>query len=337
MKALVYRRHGEPSDVLTYEDLPAPANPGPNEVTVRVTKRMVHPIDGMLMRGILPMPIPEGGAVPGGDGVGVVEQVGAGVDPSSGIVPGKRVMLFPVHGTWAERVVAPVATVMPVPDDVSDATACQIVINGITAITLMRAALAAQGPAGLDAPVLVTAAGSSVGRNLIALAQMRGAKVVAVVRSDAGADILRQSMPGVSVVSTERDGWAASVTAACGQAPSVVIDPIGGGTTAGWLELLAYGGTLLTYGGMDARPSTISTIAVTSRELTIKGLNAYGWAAGTSPEQRTADLADLFEMTRRAPQNFAEYREFPLAEALEALSAAQASPRRGSAILSSGS
>lgn len=336
MKAMVYRRHGEPSDVLSHDEVPTPTNPGPNEAIVRVTKRMVHPIDGMLMRGILPMPIPDEGAVPGGDGVGVVEQVGAGVDPSTGIVPGKRVMLFPVQGTWADRVVAPVGTVIPVPDDVSDATACQIVINGITAIALMRAALNAQGQA-KDAPLLVTAAGSSVGRNLIALAQMRGAKAVAVVRSDAGAAVLKQSMPGVPVVSTERDGWTATVTAACGQPPSVVIDPIGGGMTAGWLDLLAYGGTLLTYGGMDARPSTISTIAVTSRELTIKGLNAYGWAAGTSPERRTADIADLFEMTRRAPQNFAEYREFPLADALEALSAAQASPRRGAAILSSGS
>jgi hypothetical protein len=47
-------------------------------------------------------------------------------------------------------------------------------------------------------------------------------------------------------------------------------------------------------------------------------------------------MADLFEMTRRAPQNFTEYREFALPEVLEALTAAQATPRRGATILSSG-
>ncbi|CAH0442822.1 zinc-binding dehydrogenase [Ralstonia pseudosolanacearum] len=336
MKAIVYRRHGEPSDVLTYEERSAPTHPGLNEVVVRVTKRMVHPIDGLLVRGIVPAPISPEGAVPGGDGVGIVEQVGASVDPSTGIVPGKRVILFPVHGTWAERVVAPATAVIPLPDDVSDETACQIIINGITAIVLMRAALAADSHAGIASPLLVTAAGSSVGRNVIALAQMRGAKVVAVVRSDAGAAILAQSLSGIPIVSTERQGWPAAVAAACGQAPSVVIDPIGGEMTAQFVELLADGGTLLTYGGLDARPSMISTIAMTVRQLTVKGVNAPGWLASTLPAQRSSDLADLFEMTRRAPQNFAEFRAFPINEAIEALSAAQATPRRGATILTSG-
>jgi NADPH:quinone reductase-like Zn-dependent oxidoreductase len=246
MQAFIYRRNGEPADVLTYEDLAAPTHPGPNEVAVRVTKRMVHPIDSLLVRGIVPAPIPPAGAVPGGDGVGIVEQVGVGVDPSTGIVLGRRVILFPVHGTWAERVVAPANAVIPLPDDVSDATACQIIINGFTAILLMPAASAANGRAGIASPLLVAAAGSSVGRNVIALAQMRGAKVVAAVRSDAGAAILRQSVAGIPVVSTEREGWPAAVTAACGDAPSVAIDPVGGDMTAKFLDLLADGGTLLT-------------------------------------------------------------------------------------------
>lgn len=336
MKAVVYRRHGDPADVLTYEEVDTPDQLGPNEVAVRVTKRMVHPIDSLLVRGIVPAPIPPMGAIPGGDGVGVVELVGAGVDPSTGIVPGKRVMLFPVHGTWAERVVAPATAVTPIPDDVSDTTACQIIINGITAAALMRAALAADNHAGIAAsPLLVTAAGSSVGRNVIALAQMRGVKTVAVVRSDAGAAIVTQSLRGVPVVSTERDGWRDDVVTACGQAPSVVIDPIGGEMATQLLDLLADGGTLLTYGGLDARPSMISTITMAVRQLTLKGMNAPGWFANARPEQRASDIADLFEMTRQAPQNFADFREFALSDAIEALSAAQATPRRGATILTS--
>ncbi|MCA8036270.1 zinc-binding dehydrogenase [Burkholderia arboris] len=330
MKAHVYRRNGEPTEVLGFEDIAAPAQPGPNEVVVRVTRRMVHPIDDVMIRGYIPAPIPAAGTVPGGDGVGVVEQVGSDVDAASGIKPGRRVMLFPAQGTWAERVVAPAMAIIPVPDDVNDTTACQIAINGITAIVLMRAALAASG----GSPPLITAAGSGVGRNLIALAQMRGANAVALVRSDAGAAILTPSVPGVSVVSSEHEGWAAKVTAAAGQAPAVAIDPIGGEMTPQVLNLLADGGTLLTYGGLDARPSAISTISLTVRQQTLRGLNAYSWLAST-PAQRAADITDLFELARRAPQNFAEYSEFAFDQATEALAATHATPRRGATILTS--
>jgi len=159
MKAIVYRRNGEPAEVLALEDIPEPAAPGPKEVAIRLVKCMVHPIDDLLIRGYIAEPIPHGGAVPGGDGVAVVEQVGSDVDPSSGIVPGARVVLFPVHGTWVERMVVPETAVIPVPADVSDEAASQVVINGITAIMLMRHALAAQSIVGAASPLLVTAAG----------------------------------------------------------------------------------------------------------------------------------------------------------------------------------
>jgi NADPH:quinone reductase-like Zn-dependent oxidoreductase len=268
--------------------------------------------------------------------VGVVERVGPDVDPSTGIVPGTRVALFPAYGTWAERLITPANDVIPLPEDVNDAVACQILINGVTAIALLRAAETADPRAGIDSPLLVTAAGSSVSRNVIGLARMRGANVVAVVRSDASAAVLTNNFAGLPVVCTEREGWPAAVVTAGGTAPSVAIDPIGGSMTQQFLELLANRGTLLTYGGLDARPSMISTIAMTLRELTIKGVAGPSWAEGMSFKQRAADFAELFEMTRRTPQNYSEYQEFTLAECVRALSAAQTTPRRGATILTTG-
>ncbi|MGK3198914.1 zinc-binding dehydrogenase [Enterobacter ludwigii] len=335
MKAIVYSQYGEPGDVLSYDDVPAPAAPGPNEVIVRVVKRMVHPIDGLMVRGIIPMPIAPGGSVPGGDGVGVVEEVGTGVDPSTGLVPGKRVVIFHAHGTWAEHVLAPAQTLIPIPDDVDDTTACQISINGITAIMLMRAAQAADSRAGIHSPILVTAAGSSVGRNVIALAQMRGLKVVATVRSDSGAEILKGVTKDLVVVSTQHENWPETVAQACGNAPMVIVDPIGGETAPKLLGLLADGGTLLVFGGLDPRPSPISTIEMAVHQYTLKGVTAPAWLSSTSAEQRLSDIADLFEMARQAPQNFADYKEFALPDVAEALAASQATPRIGAAILTS--
>jgi NADPH:quinone reductase-like Zn-dependent oxidoreductase len=333
MKAAFYTRHGEPDEVLTFGDVADLPQPGPSEVSIRVLKRMVHPVDHLLIRGVLPAPIPPGGAVPGGDGMGVVEQVGSDVDVASGIVPGARVILFPAHGTWAEGIVAPASAAIPVPADVSDQAACQVVINGVTAVTLLRAAAAADDQAGVSAPLLVTAAGSGVGRNVIALARMRGLKVVALVRRDAGAEILARNFAGLKVVSTEHEGWQSAVLAAFGQAPVVALDPIGGDMTPQFLGLLADRGTLLVYGGLDPRPSMISTITMTARGLTMKGVNSFNWTTKTSPQQRAADIAEIFDMTRQAPGNFEEYREFALSDVVRAVSVSGTGPRRGATIL----
>lgn len=47
--------------------------------------------------------------------------------------------------------------------------------------------------------------------------------------------------------------------------------------TPKFVEVMADGGTLLTYRGLDSRPSMISTIALTVHQQTLKGLNACSW------------------------------------------------------------
>jgi hypothetical protein len=72
MKAIVATRFGEPADVLELKTLPDPTPPGPGEVVVRVTKRQLHPGNLSMIRGRFNIPLPSGGLVPGGDGVGIV-------------------------------------------------------------------------------------------------------------------------------------------------------------------------------------------------------------------------------------------------------------------------
>ena len=70
MKAIVATRFGEPDEVLELKTLPDPPPPGPGEVVVRVTKRQLHPGNLAMIRGRFNIPLPAGGLVPGGDGVG---------------------------------------------------------------------------------------------------------------------------------------------------------------------------------------------------------------------------------------------------------------------------
>jgi NADPH:quinone reductase-like Zn-dependent oxidoreductase len=332
MKAVKLKGSGEPRDVLTLTDIDNLPPPSGSNVVVHIRKRAVHPADYQTIRGFLPAEVFAPGGIPGIDGVGVVEAIGPDIDPASGISVGTRVIMYHAHATWTERVAVAASTLIPVPDDIDDAVATQLATNGITAVMLLRAAeQAIEGRTG-KAPLLVTAASSGVARSVIALARLKGHEVVGLVRRDADAASLAEQFDKVPVVGADRANWPDAVKAAVGQ-PVVAIDAIGGEMMPALLSLLAAGGTLVTYGALDGRPSPIHSGFVTAFELTIRGCNSIGWAARTPPAQRAADFATLFDLVRRAPHLFAGYREFALADVVEAIAAAEATPRRGATIL----
>ena len=89
MKAALYRTTGPAADVLTVEDIERP-EPGPGEVLVRVHASGVNPTDWKIRAGMTPRPI-DGFQIPHQDGAGIIEAVGAGVDPAR---VGQRVWLW---------------------------------------------------------------------------------------------------------------------------------------------------------------------------------------------------------------------------------------------------
>src|ERR1700733_7788068 len=119
MKACVYRSTGAPADVLRVEEVGRPA-PGPGEVLVRVHASGVNPTDYKARSGAVPRPIDDF-QIPHQDGAGVIEAVGAGVDPGR---VGERVWLFLAAagrcwGTAAEWTAVPERHAVPLPDAVS--------------------------------------------------------------------------------------------------------------------------------------------------------------------------------------------------------------------------
>ena len=335
MKAIKLNGSGEPSEVLALTDIADLPAPTAGNVNVRMLKRVIHPADYQTIRGFLPAHIFAPGGIPGIDGVGIVEEVAPDLNPAGRIALGMRVIVYHAHQTWAERVTVPATTVMPLPDDIDSAAACQLATNGITALMLLRAAEQAIGTTAGKAPLLVTAAGSSVARSLMQLALLRGHDVVGLVRRDADAADLAGQYDRLAVIGTDRADWQGDVKATAGQAPLVAIDPIGGEMMPALLALLAPGGTLVTYGALDPRPSQVFSGFLTSFELTIRGCSAMGWATRSSQQARADDFGELFNLARRAPHLFDSFREFALADAVDAIAAAEESPRRGAIILSS--
>lgn len=194
MKAIVYTETGTPS-VLTAVERDVP-EPGAGEVRVRLVVAGVNPTDWKTRTGAGPgekPPFDE--VVPGQDGAGVVDAVGADVD---GIAVGDRVWLMLAQherptGTAQEFTVVPRDRVVALPENASFDLGASL---GVPAVTAHRALTVAEdGPTRLrpgalaGKTVLVAGGAGAVGHAAIQLARWAGATVVTTVSSPEKADL----------------------------------------------------------------------------------------------------------------------------------------------------
>jgi NADPH2:quinone reductase len=240
-----------------------------SEGTVRIAVEAcgVHLLDTSLRRGEAgPMPLPELPTVPGREVAGVVDQVGAGVDPTW---VGKRVVahLGMVPGGYAEQAVTAVDNLIAVPDHVGFADAVAAVGTGRTALGVLEL----EPPKPGDLALVLSAAGG-LGWLLVQGARAHGAKIVAAARGAERTNRLAGLAPDL-VVDYGSDGWADRVRGGVG-AVDLVYDGVGGAVGRSALELLKPGGRLVMFGFSAGSPTQFDTGDVVSRGLTV------GWSLG---------------------------------------------------------
>jgi NADPH2:quinone reductase len=202
VKAALYDRYGPVREVLRVEDVERP-EPGPGEVRVRVEFSGVNPTDWKSRSGATPRPI-DGFQIPHHDGAGLIDAVGAGVDPGR---VGQRVWLWMAAagrrwGTAAQWTVVPVYTAVPLPDGVSAELGASL---GVPALTAHRC-LFADGP--VDGKTVLVAGGAgAVGHFAIELGKRADARVVSTVSGPQKADLAAKA--GADLVVNYRDPDAA--------------------------------------------------------------------------------------------------------------------------------
>ena len=134
MKIIAARTFGGP-EALEVIDVVEQAGPG--EVRIRVAAATVNPTDTGLRAGLYPLTALKSGPpyVPGMDAAGVIDAVGDGVDRPIG----EQVMALvlptgPRGGAYAEHIVVPADSVVPVPaGTASYAEASTLLMNALTA------------------------------------------------------------------------------------------------------------------------------------------------------------------------------------------------------------
>jgi len=307
MLTIIHRRHGDPAEVLELSDSPGPLCPGRSQVLIRVACVAIHPGD---LQGIAGAPsfgappfIGDKGRIPGFEGVGVIEAVGAGVDAALGLETGQRVAYFPIENGWAEQVLASAEAVAVLPDEVSFEVAAQALINTASAEIIVRAGHDAwPDDKRREVLVLQSGAASAVGRIVTTLLNGYGVRTIRLVRSVASARRLEAEAGSDPVIAMEDAEWTEKLRAAvAGRDIHVALDGVGGNTLPRVAEVLSLGGTIISYGVLGGDATDIRLLI--PRGLTIKGVS-IAQLSTLSHDLRAACVATAMRLAASRPEIF---------------------------------
>lgn len=260
MQSAVYSQFGIPEQVLEVEERERP-QPGPGQVLIKMALSPVHNHDLMTIAGQYGFK-PELPAVPGTEAVGVVEALGEGV---TNLKVGQRVA-GGGEKTWAEFYVGNAASLVPVPDSVSDETACQLVAMPLSTKMLIDTLAVKSGDW-----IAINAANGAVGKLLAQYGTELGVNVLGLVRREAAVDEMA-ALGFKTVVATETERWQDKVRSITGGAPIVRgVESLGGEGASQLVSVLADGAQLVSFGAMTQRPLQISAGDLLFRNITVKG------------------------------------------------------------------
>ncbi|WP_427181806.1 zinc-dependent alcohol dehydrogenase family protein [Paenibacillus sp. TC-CSREp1] len=238
-KVIRYHRFGAPCSVLQVEEKQV-IEPAPGELLVRMSARPINPSDLIPVRGAYPhrTMLP---AVPGFEGVGIVEAVGPGV---SNQMLGRRVLPLRGENTWQEIVKTSERFAVVVPEDIDDYSASQIYINPVTAWLICTDVLNLTH----GHTLIVNAGGSALGRIFAQLSQICGFQLIAITRNDCHTvDLLR--LGAVSVVNTTKELLLERIAALTGgRGADAAVDCIGGTDGEQLVNCLKPSGTVISVG-----------------------------------------------------------------------------------------
>ena len=235
MRAVVFERNGGPS-VLELQEVPDPT-PGDGQVLVNVEAvgvnfRDVYEREG---RGYGSTPP----AIIGVEGAGTVADTG------------ERVAWVAVDGSYAEKVAANPAALVPIPDGVDTDVAAAAALQGMTAHYLAFDSYPVQE----GDWVVVHAAAGGVGLLLTQLAKLRGGRVIATTSTDEKAKLAREAGADETI---GYDGFAERVKAITGgEGAAAIYDAVGKTTFLDGLKAIRPTGRMILYGAASGQPDPL--------------------------------------------------------------------------------
>ena len=321
-KAIRIYETGGP-EVLRWEDVD-PSRPGTGAALVRHEAVGLNFIDVYHRTGLYPLPsLP---AVPGLEGAGIVEEIGAGV---SEVAVGDRVAYAGIPpGAYAEVRTIPAHRLIKLPDDISTRQAAAMMLQGMTARYLLKGCYKVSS----GDVILIHAAAGGVGSIVCQWAKHLGATVIGTVGSMEKTEIARANGCDHPILYNEEDFAAKTREITDGRGVDVVYDSVGQATFMKSLDCLRPLGMMVSFGQASGSipPLDLSVLSAKgSLFLTRPTLMTYT----AKREDLLEHARDLFEVVSAGAVKIEVKRTYPLAEAAQAHRDLEARKTTGSTIL----
>jgi len=242
MRAVQIEEFGGP-EVLRHVELPDP-EPGEGEVLVEVARSGINFADTHATRNdyLAEQELP---LVPGAE--------------VSGLTPdGRRVAAIVPSGGYAEKVAVPEALLVPVPDGVDDDQAAALLLQGLTAMALVRRCARIEP----GETIVVEAAAGGTGSLSVQLAKRAGAKVIGLASSPEKRAAVERLGADATVDSRADDLKEAIRAANDGQRVDAVLHMSGGDAFDAELGALAPLGRMVVFGIASREQRDVSTAAL---------------------------------------------------------------------------
>jgi NADPH:quinone reductase-like Zn-dependent oxidoreductase len=325
MKAVRFHQYGG-AEVLRYEEVAEP-RPGPHDVVIRVRAVGLNHVDIDMRNGIsgLPLELPHTlGFEVGGEVAALGEEVdsfaiGDRVTPLYQIacrrcdacLAGRqqfceRLEMLGVQrpGGYAEMVVVPASSVLPIPSGMSfdEAASTQTTFGTAWHSLITRGGLRA------GETVLISAAGSGVGSAGLQVARHAGARVIVSAGSDWKLDRARELGAEVGINYREEDLTRRVLDETKGRGVDIVLEHVGGEVFTNSLDALAVGGRVVVCGGHAGEIVPLDLIKLFRTESSV-----IGCARATE-----AEIKRVIEMVAKGDFEPAISEHFPLEAAVDA-------------------
>ena len=243
MKAVLCKYWGEPAS-LVIEEVESPVLK-PGEVRVLVHAAGANFADALMIAGKYQARPP----FPFSPGLEVSGVIGECAPDVTSVQLGQRVLAFGDNGGYAEEMIVPASTVVPIPDEMDFVTAAPFGI----AYSTSHVALTHRGALQDGESLLVLGAAGGVGLATVEIGKQLGATVIAAASSAAKLQVTSEHGADYTVNYSEENlrGRVREITD--GKGANVIYDPVGGDLFDQALRMLAFEGRLLIIGFASGR------------------------------------------------------------------------------------
>ena len=302
-KAIVLREHGK-SNVLKLEDIEI-KKPKENELLIRQTAIGVHFHDIYVRSGLyktLELP-----GIPGLEAVGVIEEIGAGIDDFK--IGDKVGYITKNYGAYSSHRILDKNLAVKIPSFISDKMMATNFSRAITVQMLIEQVTKLNA----SDTVLITAATGGVGRIFSQWAKSKGAIVIGTVGSSEKISMAKSYGCDHTLTYDQNDFTEKIMELTNGKGVDKIFDSVGKDTFENSLRSIKVCGHLINFGQSSGPIDPISMSILASKSLTISRPILFDYISDSALYKRMAN--SVFQTFKDNKITLPEFQPFKLKDA----------------------